>query len=117
MTKQFDWSTVEVIKTTPVRPKTGGKPFVILDLAEAAKAATVLITAAQMFVWIWIVHRTKKRNSKTVAVSNAALASYGISRKVKDAALDHLAARAGLISVERRGKGKATVVKVLRHKL
>ena len=115
MTKQFDWSTVEVIDTTPVLSKAGtSKPFAILDLTAAAEAATVLTTAAQMFVWIWIVHQTKKRNSKPVAVPNVALAPYGISGKVKAAALDHLEA-AGLVSIE-RPTGKAPVVTLLRCK-
>jgi hypothetical protein len=115
MTKEFDWSTVEVIETTPALFKGGTtKPFAILDLTEAAEAATALTTAAQMFVWIWIVHRTKKRNSQPVAVSNIALAPYGISGKVKAAALDHLET-AGLISIE-RPEGKAPVVRLLRCK-
>jgi hypothetical protein len=115
MTKEFDWSTVEVVETTPVYPKTGiTKPFVILDLAEAAQAATVLNTAAQMFVWVWIVHQAKKRNSKLVTVSNVALAPYAISRKVKAAALDHLEA-AGWISIEQNA-GEAPVVKLLQCK-
>ncbi len=115
MIKQFDWSAVEVIETTPVFVKAvTTKPFAILDLTEAAEAATMLTTAAQMFIWIWIVHQTKKRNSKPVAVSNVALAPYGISGKVKAAALDHLET-AGLISVE-RSKGKAPVVRLLRCK-
>ena len=117
LNKQFDWNTVEVIETTPAFSKgttTTTKPFAILDLAEAASAATVLTTAAQMFVWIWIVHQAKKRNSKLVIVPNVALTSYGISRKVKAVALEHLA-RAGLISIE-QNDGKSPVVKLLRGK-
>jgi hypothetical protein len=113
MTKQFDWGTVEFIETTPELSRTATKPFAILDLAETAKVAAVLTTAAQIFVWIWIVHQAKKRNSKLIAVPNAALASYGVSRKVKAAALDHLVA-AGLISIE-QNDGKSPVVRVLQR--
>jgi hypothetical protein len=121
MNKQFDWSTVEVIETTPTKFKTNKsavsarKPFVILDLAEMAKVAAALNTPAQLFVWAWIIHQTKKRNSKAIAVSNSALADYGISRKVKAAALNRMK-MAGLISIEQVA-GASPVVKVLRRKL
>jgi hypothetical protein len=117
MNRQFDWSTVEVVETTPAHllKRTATKPFVILDLAETAKVAAVLNTPEQLFVWIWIAHQAKKRNSKAVAVSNSALAVYGINRKVKAAALNRMKV-AGLISIEQVA-GASPVVKVLRHKL
>jgi hypothetical protein len=108
----FDWGKVKVVEVTPKHLKKGAaEPFVILPLAETAQVATVLNTAAQMFVWIWIVHQSKKRKSELVTVSNVALAPYGISRKVKGAALDHLEA-AGLISIE-QNDGEAPVVRLL----
>ena len=113
MSKEFDWSTVEVIETTPVLHKADtAKPFAIMDLAETAKVAAVLTTAAQMFVWVWIVHQMKKRNSKSIAVSKGALAPYGISKRTKKEALTRLE-QAGLILVERR-PGKAPVVRPLK---
>ena len=92
----FDWSKVKTVEVTPVHLRESTtEPYAIVTLSEAAKAATILSSAAQMFVWIWIVHQTKKRNSKIVTVSNSVLAPYGLSRKVKDAALDQLEAAVG----------------------
>jgi hypothetical protein len=125
MNRQFDWSTVKVVETTPAKfktsksaalAKTGAvKPFAIVDLSETAKVAAMLTSAAQLFVWIWIIHQMKKRNSKVVVVSSSALAVYGISRRVKTLALDRMKA-AGLVSVEQVA-GRSPVVKVLRHRL
>jgi hypothetical protein len=109
--KNFDWSKVEVIEVTPARARKSVEPFATVTLTEAARVAAIMDTAAQMLVWIWIMHQTKKRKSRLVAVSNSALEPYGISRKVKAAALDRLEA-AGLISLK-RGNGKSPVVKLL----
>jgi hypothetical protein len=112
MTKEFDWSTVEVIETTPVLSRTAAKPFAILDLAKAAAAMKVLEVPRAM-VWIWIVHQTKKRRSSEITVSQSALAKYGVNKKAKAKALTQLAA-AGWITIERK-PGRATVVKVKKH--
>jgi DNA-binding GntR family transcriptional regulator len=60
---------------------------------------------------IWLVHLAWKSESTTVCLSNAALASYGVSRETKRRALAKLEA-AGLIKVERR-PGRATIVTLL----
>lgn len=110
----FDWDNVEVTQL-PLLPvaRNRTEPFAILSLAAAALAAKATESAAQMFVWIWIVHQTKRRDSEWVAVSKGSLAKYGISKKTKKAALARLEA-AGLIAVKRQ-QGRATVVKLKRR--
>jgi hypothetical protein len=115
MSREIDWSTVEVIETTPAhllkRAANATKPFAIVDLAKAA-AAMKALEAPRAMVWIWIVHQTKKRGSPEITVSKGALARYGVSTKMKAKALAQLA-EAGLIAVERK-PGRATVVRLLK---
>jgi DNA-binding transcriptional ArsR family regulator len=106
----WDWSKICVreLKQNHLRRKS--EPFAVLGLAWAAKAAAATDSPKAM-VWIWLVQQTSKTKSDTVAVSNEALATYGVSRKAKTMALRQLE-EAGLIAVERRC-GKAPLVRLL----
>ncbi len=105
-----DWAKrrkAELEARAPVKRKKT-KPFVAkIELDTAAKAFTA--TGCQKgFVWLWLLHQAWKTGSKTVAVPNGALLKYGVSRKIKRAALRQLEA-AGLIAVERRSRKTPTV--------
>jgi hypothetical protein len=103
-----DWSKVKVREINPPRRKI--EPFAILPLPWAAKAAAATNTPKSM-VWLWLVHEARKTGSNKVAVSNEALAGYGIGRQVKYRALMQLE-KANLIAIKRRGR-KAPVVQLL----
>lgn len=105
----FDWKNLNVGKLEPP-PRRDDKPFSMLWLNWAAKAAAATNTQ-RAFVWIWLVHRAHKTKNNTVAMSNEALAHYGISRKVKAPTLRQPEA-AGMITVERR-VGKAPPARLL----
>jgi hypothetical protein len=111
----FDWSKVSVHEINPLpsqlQSQPDAEPFARLPLTWAAKA-TAATNTPKAFVWIWLVHRARKTKSNTVSVSNEVLARYGVSSKVKRAALRQLQA-AGLISVE-YSPGKAPLVTLLR---
>jgi hypothetical protein len=115
----FDWASVKVVEVDVLpshskAAKNRVEPFAILSLAAAALAVKATESAAQMFVWIWIVHQTKRRGSEWVALSKGSLVKYGISKKTKKAALARLEV-AGLITVKRQ-PGRATVVKLVKRK-
>jgi hypothetical protein len=76
-----------------------------------ADAATKAIGSRQSFVLIWLLHMAWKTKSTTFALSNVALAKYGITREVKGKALDALKA-AGLIKVDQT-PGRAPIVTLL----
>jgi hypothetical protein len=107
----WDWSKIRVreLKQDHQQRKKAER-FAILPLAWAAKAAAAT-NCPKAMVWVWLVQQARKTRSDTVAVSNEALATYGVSRKVKTLALRQLEV-AGLIAVERRC-GKAPLVKLL----
>jgi hypothetical protein len=77
------------------------EPFVLVPLAATAQAAKAT-RCAKLFVWLLLLHRVWRDKSQTVALSNCALAPYGISPDAKLRALADLEA-AGLIQVERQG--------------
>ncbi len=104
----MDWGQVKVRELDQPRRKT--EPFAILPLAQAAKAAAAT-NCHRLMVWIWLVQQVRKTRAAAVAVSNEALAKYGVGRKAKRLALRQLEA-AGLIAVVRH-KGKTPVVKLL----
>jgi len=75
-------------------------PFAKVPLPLAAEAAAAT-GGLRLFVWIWLLERSWRHQTRTVVVPNTALRQYGISREVKRSALNDLAA-AGLITVEHR---------------
>jgi hypothetical protein len=99
---------VEVIQST-TKPK---RPWTKVYLREAAVAFKAL-NNLQAFVWIFLQYMAWKSPGKPFAVSNSALVPYGISRKVKMAALESLEA-AGLISLVKREK-RAPIVTLTTH--
>ena len=81
-----------------------------MPLAWAAKAAAATNTRRAL-VWIWLVQQARRTGCDAVAMSNEALAEYGVSRKIKALALRQLEA-AALVAIERR-PGKAPLVRLL----
>jgi hypothetical protein len=75
--------------------------FVLVPLAAAAQAAKAT-RSAKLFVWLLLLHRVWRDKNQAVALSNRALAPYGIGRDTKCRALADLEA-AGLIRVRRHG--------------
>jgi len=110
MTETWDWRNVRVRELQQGGLPKKGEPFAVLTLGWAAKAAAATASPKAM-VWIWLVQQARKTGRNSIAVSNEALARYGVSRKVKTAALRQLEA-AGLITVK-RCVGKAPVVTLL----
>jgi hypothetical protein len=84
--------------------------FIKMPLKWAATATTA-IGSRQCFVLIWLLHLAWKTKAMTFKLSNAPLASYGVSRETKRRALVKLET-AGLIKVERL-HGRATIVTLL----
>jgi hypothetical protein len=105
----FDWSKVTV-RELELLPKRSSEPFAILPLAWAVKAAIATHTPKAL-VWVWLIHQARKTKSNTVAMSNEALAQYGISRYAKMRALRQLEA-AGLVEIGCR-RGQAITVRLL----
>jgi hypothetical protein len=107
----FDWSKVSVRELEPdLPPQPKSEPFAMLPLAWAAKAAAATNTPKAL-VWIWLVQQARRTKSNTIAISNEALARYGIGRHTKLRALRQLEA-AGLVTLEHH-PGKAVVVRLL----
>jgi hypothetical protein len=105
----FDWSKVTV-RELELLPKKSSEPFAILPLAWAVKAAAATHTPKAL-VWVWLIHQARKTKSNTVAISNEALAQYGISRYAKMRTLRQLEA-AGLVEISCH-RGRAITVKLL----
>jgi hypothetical protein len=89
----------ELQAKAPVKRKKG-RPFTKLYNDEAKTAFTAL-NCKKAIVWLWLVHRAWKRQSRTVSVPNGELAKLGVHRFAKREALQQLEA-VGLISVDRR---------------
>jgi hypothetical protein len=83
-------------------PRKGKKAraFAKIHLDTAARALAAL-NCQRAMVWIWLTHRTWKRQSLTVSVPNGDLAKLGVSPDAKRRALQQLEA-AGLISIDQR---------------
>jgi hypothetical protein len=110
--KEFDWKNVSVSEVELLPRRTRDRAFSMLWLDWAAETA-IATNTSRAFVWIWLVHQARKTKSNTVAMSNEALARYGIGRKIKASALHRMEA-AGLVVVERRA-GKAVRVTLLKQ--
>jgi hypothetical protein len=108
----WDWSKIHVREVHQDGLPKKGEPFVVLSLAWAAKAAAAT-ASPKVMVWIWLVQQVRKTRRDTIAVSNEVLARYGVSRKLKSAALRQLEA-AGLVTVKRCA-GKAPLVTLLQR--
>jgi hypothetical protein len=78
------------------------EPYAMAGLAAAAKAFRA-VNCQKAMVYLWLVHQARKTGNKTIAVPNGTLAKYGVSRKVKYAALRRFE-KAGLITVEWRAR-------------
>ncbi len=106
-----DWSKVRVREfRQDGLPRKRAEPFALLPLGWAAQAAAATNTRRAL-VWVWLVQQARRTGCKTVAMSNEALAGYGVSRKMKTLALRQLE-KAGLATVE-RPPGKAPIVTLL----
>jgi hypothetical protein len=107
----MDWSKVHVreLKQDGLGARRVER-FAHLPLAWAAKAAAATNTRRAL-VWVWLVQQARRTGCDAVAMSNEALAEYGVSRKIKALALRQLEA-AGLVAIERR-PGKAPLVRLL----
>jgi hypothetical protein len=75
--------------------------FVIAKLEPLIEAASVL--DSQLLVWLFLVYQAKISHRKTVEVTNAAVAEWGITRWLKYSGLAKLQ-EAGLVEVEQRGR-------------
>ena len=78
------------------------KPYATVELDAAAKAFRAAKCERAM-VYLWLVHQARKTGDKTIAAPNGALAKYGVSRKVKYAALQEYE-KAGVITVKWRAR-------------
>jgi hypothetical protein len=83
------------------------KRFAKVDVAEAARAFKA-VNCTKAIVWVWLLHRAWLRNSRTVAVPNAELASLGVSPDTKARALRQFE-REGLLSIRHRARKTMTV--------
>jgi hypothetical protein len=97
-----DWARqrlAELAAAAPIKRKKT-EPFAVVQLTRAAAAFTA-INCPKATVWLWLEHQVRKTQCSTVGVPNGALASLGVSRKIKSLALRQLEA-AGLIAIEGR---------------
>jgi hypothetical protein len=76
------------------------RPFAMVYLDTAARAYTAM-NCQKAMVWAWLVHRTWKRQNRTVTVPNGELAKFGVNPDAKARALRQLEV-AGLIEIGRR---------------
>jgi hypothetical protein len=107
----WDWNKVRIREfRQDGQPRKRVEPFALLPLGWAAQAAAATNTRRAL-VWVWLVQQARTTGSNTIAMSNEALAGYGVSRKMKTLALRQLQA-AGLVAVE-RPPGKAPIVTLL----
>ena len=107
----WDWSKIRVREFwQDGLPRKRAEPFALLPLGWAAQAAAATNTRRAL-VWVWLVQQARRTGCNTVTTSNEALASYGVSRKMKTLALRQLQ-EAGLVTVE-RPPGKAPIVTLL----
>ena len=102
----FKQRRAELEAREPVKRKKA-ESFAMLRLAPAA-AAYRAMNCPKAMVWAWLVHQTRKTGKVTVAISNGALAKWGVSRDVKRDALRQLEA-AGLVVVDRPSRKTPTV--------
>jgi hypothetical protein len=89
----------ELKAKVPVKRKKA-RLFAKVYLNPAARAFAAL-NCQKAIVWVWLIHRTWKRQSHTVSVPNGELAKLGVSPDTKGRALRQLEA-AGLILIDRR---------------
>jgi hypothetical protein len=89
----------ELKAQAPVKRKKA-RPFAKVYLNPAARAFAAL-NCQKAIVWVWLIHRTWKRQSYTVSVPNGELAKLGVSPDAKGRALRQLEA-AGLILIDGR---------------
>jgi hypothetical protein len=76
--------------------------FAKVDLEPAARAF-VAMNCPKAFVYVWLLHRARVTNNRTVLASNSTLSKYGIGRGTKHRALTDLEA-AGVVVVEWRSR-------------
>lgn len=84
------------------------EPFVHMSLQDFLAGYDVLGSKGELAVWVFILHRWRITEPEPVAVTNAALSGWGVSRWTKYRAIEKLAA-AGLIEVEAGGKASPRV--------
>jgi hypothetical protein len=77
-------------------------PFTIITLSWAARAAKATRTPKAL-VWIRLQHLAWRQKTQTICLPNKWLEDQGVSRFIKNRALDELEA-GGLITVERRSR-------------
>jgi hypothetical protein len=99
----------ELKAKAPVKRKKT-RPFAMVYLNDAV-AVTGEFHCPKMMVWIWLVHRTWKRRSRTVTVPNGELAKLGVTRETKRRALQQLVT-IGRITIDQRPR-KTPLVTVL----
>jgi hypothetical protein len=97
----------------PKPAKAAGKRqerFVKVPLWWAEQAARATHTTKGL-VWLLLLHRVWRDGNRTVALPNAELEAYGVTRSTKMRALAELE-KAGLIQVERRSR-KSPIITLL----
>jgi hypothetical protein len=100
----------ELYARAPAKRKRSKESFIQVPLDRVAAAAKAT-NGRKMLVWLLILHRCWKENKRTVPVTNELVGKYGISSKAKTRALQQLE-RAGLITVEWRGRRNPIVTKI-----
>ena len=100
-----DWATkrmAELEAAAPAKRKNKKDAFVKVPLwwIEQVTRAT---KSPQVFAAIWLLHLSWQAKSTTFTLPNARLAAQGVDRQAKRRALATLE-KAGLITVERRGR-------------
>jgi len=101
-----DERLTELMAMAPAKRKKS-KRFAKVDVAEAARAFKA-VNCSKAIVWVWLLHRVWYRNSRTVSVPNAELASLGVSPDTKARALRQFE-REGLLSIGHRARKTPTV--------
>ena len=103
----FDLDKLRIDPADPsLVPRRGSKrtalsePFAIVPLHWAARAAKATRTPKAL-VWIRLLHLVWRQKTRTFYLPNKWLEDQGVSRFIKNRALDELEAD-GLIAVERR---------------
>jgi len=109
------------VTSSKLKPALESEPFVHISVRDLLTGASVLHGAQELLVWIFVLRESHMRRSKgflgSMAVTNASLAPWGVSRFAKRRAIDKLS-EAGLLQVEKHGgrNPRVTVAVPLRER-
>jgi hypothetical protein len=94
-------------KPTARARRRAGNPYSRL-LLQSFAAAIKASRSQKAFVWAWLQYEAWRSKGATVDLTNSELGFYGVNREMKRRAIRQYE-RAGLITVERRGREAVTV--------